>query len=132
MIGIDTNLLLRLILNDDPAQTHLAKDFIESNCSETKPGFINLVALTECVWALEYVYKASRAEILASLQKLLTTAGLAVENPVIAETALETYARVKVDFADALISAINAGLGCEKTVTFDKAAIKAGVMTALR
>ncbi len=60
MTGIDTNVLVRYIVQDDPAQSALATTFIEKNCTAKKPGFINLIVLCELTWVLKRAYRAER------------------------------------------------------------------------
>jgi predicted nucleic-acid-binding protein len=71
MIGLDTNIFVRLVVADDPAQTARAQRFVETRCTPEAPGFINCIVLAELVWVLARAYDYSRAEIAAAVENLL-------------------------------------------------------------
>jgi predicted nucleic-acid-binding protein len=123
MKGIDTNILVRYLVRDDPAQFRAASRFIESDCSEEEPGFVNHVVLAELVWVLERGYKYARPAILTALGALLLTGQLSIEHPEDARAALIEY-RNGADFADSLIAAVNLRVGCEYTATLDRKAAR--------
>ncbi len=123
MIGLDTNVLVRLLTGDDVNQQAAAKAFIESECSTESPAFINRVALVETVWVLESAYKYRRESVAAAVDALLRMVSVLTEDEAIVRSALGDYRR-GADFADALIAVSNAVLGCTKTVTFDRKATK--------
>ena len=77
MIGLDTNILVRLIVEDDPAQTRRAAEFLERRCSPQSPGFVNHVTLCEMVWVLGTRYGFDRASIAASVSGFLDSADMA-------------------------------------------------------
>jgi predicted nucleic-acid-binding protein len=124
MIGIDTNVLLRVIVADEPKQAEVARNFLRSHCSSDDPGYVSHVTLVELVWTLAKAYHLSREEIGAAVEQILETAQLDVEasNDVVA--ALRDYRKGSADFADCLLARINAAAGCEHTVTFDRKASK--------
>ncbi len=127
MIGLDTNVLVRYIAQDDPVQSPLANDVIES-LSETEPGFISLVAVVEVVWVMQGCYQASKEEIIAILGSLLRVANLIVENNEVVFKALRAYEQANADFADCLIERSAHKANCHHTLTFDaKAARTAGM-----
>ena len=64
MIGIDTNVLVRFLTQDDPEQSALASDVFERELSARNPGFIGLVVLAETVWVLQSAYDATSDEVL--------------------------------------------------------------------
>ncbi len=118
MIGIDTNILLRAITQDDAVYSKRATDFLET-CTRAKPGFINPVVLMECVWSLKRRYKAKPEEILLVLRSILDNDGLQVmhENCVAQAVVMEeTYPG---SFTDALIGELNREAGCTVTASFD-------------
>jgi predicted nucleic-acid-binding protein len=117
--GIDTNILIRYLVRDDPAQFRIAVRFIESHCTEDEPGFVNHVVLAELVWVLERGYKYSRSAIVTVLATLLRTRQLSIEQPDDAASALNEY-QDGADFADSLIAAANSRAGCEYTATLDR------------
>jgi predicted nucleic-acid-binding protein len=124
MIGLDTNILVRLLVEDDPVQTVEAKHFIDSRCSPETPGFINCVVLAELVWVLDSVYRFRRAEIAAAIERLLHGRDRVVEYQDDVKDVLAEYRSGGIDFTDAIIARINLARGCEATATFDRRAAK--------
>lgn len=131
MIGIDTNVLVRYIAQDDAAQSGRAASFIEKECSASTPGFVGLVVLVEVVWVSESAYGASRDEVADIVRRLLSIRQLHVQDAETAWRALRLFESSKADFADCLVERSAVAAGCESVVTFDKQAAKAG-MTLLR
>ena len=127
MIGLDTNVLVRYIAQDDPRQTAKAVHVIEDECSEARPGFVTAVALVELVWVLEECYRSAKADIVVVLQRILRTRQLVVEEAETAWKAVRLFEASRADFADCLIDRIGAAHDCEYTATFDKAADGAGM-----
>jgi predicted nucleic-acid-binding protein len=119
--GIDTNVLVRYLAQDDPEQAAKATRFIANECSVDEPCLVNRVVLCELVWVLETAYGYPRARIASLLDQLFLTAELRIENSREASAALSEYWD-GADFADALIAFDNLHLGCEYTVTFDRKA----------
>lgn len=121
MIGIDTNVLVRYIVRDDARQAAAATRFLEVTLGVQHPGFIGNVVLCELFWVLENGYGYARANIAATLQRLLEIDRFRFETPELAWQALDAY-RHGADFADALLARINEAAGCEYTATFDQRA----------
>jgi predicted nucleic-acid-binding protein len=119
--GIDTNVLIRYLIQDEPEQARRASRFIATACSADDPGFINRIVLCELVWVLESAYGYARDRMAQLIENLLRTAQLKVEDHDVAWAALREY-QTGADFADALIAALNQRVGCEDTVTFDRKA----------
>ncbi|SDX80940.1 Predicted nucleic-acid-binding protein, contains PIN domain [Collimonas sp. OK242] len=127
MIGLDTNVLVRYVAQDDPKQSPKATALIES-LSDTDPGFISLVAVVELVWVMQGCYQATKDEVVAILEKLLRVRTFKVENAEIVLRALHVYARSNADFADCLIERSADAANCMHTMTFDsKSAKNAGM-----
>ena len=124
MIGLDTNVLVRHLVQDDPGQSRKATQVITKRCTRDDPGFINRVVLCELVWVLESAYGYSKDTIVAVLEKLLRTSQLKIEDVQAAWTAFRMYQKGKADFADCLLGATNRLGGCDETVTFDQATSK--------
>ncbi|OQX05628.1 MAG: hypothetical protein BWK76_27220 [Desulfobulbaceae bacterium A2] len=122
MIGLDTNILVRYITQDDPVQSVLATHFVEEKCTTESPGFINHIVLCELVWVLGRCYKSERLQTLQVVEQLLRTIQLQVQEPQVAWKALRLAQKGKADFADFLISQINLAHDCEFTITLDSAA----------
>ena len=127
MIGIDTNVLIRYIAQDDAAQSRRATKFIESECSAALPGFVGIVVLVEIVWVSESVYHASRRDVTDLLRRLLGIKQLVVQNAETVWQALRLFESSKADFADCLVICAATGEGCERVMTFDKRAALAGM-----
>lgn len=126
MIGLDTNVLVRYIVQDEPAQARAATRLIERECTPAEPGYISLLMLAEVVWVLGRAYGHGRADSSRVLAALLSTAELQVESPDLARDALHAYRNGAADFADYLIGLLHWARGCSATLTFDKRAAKSG------
>jgi predicted nucleic-acid-binding protein len=120
MIGLDTNLLVRYLTRDDPAQFAKASKLIEAGVSSGERFVINTAVLCELVWVLRTAYECSREEIAGALESVLTTAEFTVERPDETRQALREFRTTKADFSDALIGRVNRSLGADHTVTFDR------------
>jgi predicted nucleic-acid-binding protein len=124
MIGLDTNVLVRHLVQDDPGQSRKATQVIAKQCTRDDPGFINRIVLCELVWVLESAYGYSKDTIVVVLEKLLRTSQLKIEDTQSVWTAFRLYQKGKADFADCLLGTTNRFGGCTETVTFDQAASK--------
>jgi predicted nucleic-acid-binding protein len=127
VIGIDTNVLVRYIAQDNATQSALATRLLEQECSPSTPAFVSLVVLLELVWVSESCYGANRAEIADIVRRILSIRQLVVQEAEIAWKALRLFASSKADFADCLVERTAAAAGCTIVMTFDKAAAKAGM-----
>ncbi|MCC7079926.1 MAG: type II toxin-antitoxin system VapC family toxin [Burkholderiales bacterium] len=127
MIGLDTNVLVRYIVQDDEAQALSAGRVIETECTASAPGFISLIVLAEIVWVLERAYGYERGQVAIAIGAILDAAQLALEHPAVARAALDRFRRGPADFADYLIGGLHAVYGCETTVTFDRRTMKSGL-----
>ena len=122
MTGIDTNVLVRYLVNDDPIQSKKAARLFRS-LSVTNKGFISLVVVVETIWVLESVYEQKRPMIMDAILKLIKSPRLVVQCAREIEEAL-TVEGYEGDPADAIIAELGKSFGCGKTVTFDKKASK--------
>jgi predicted nucleic-acid-binding protein len=123
VIGLDTNILVRHIVQDDQEQSKAATRLIEAHCAAEDPGIISLVVLCELVWVLDRGYGYSREIIVGVLRMILTAEDLCVEQADLAWLALNLFEGGKADFADYLIGLVNKRQGAEFTYTFDRRAI---------
>jgi predicted nucleic-acid-binding protein len=80
MIGLDTNVLVRYLTQDDQAQSRQATELIEQRLSEENPGFISVMAMVEMAWVLERPYQLAAAEIATAIERVLQAAELIVES----------------------------------------------------
>ena len=126
MIGLDTNVLVRYLAQDDPRQSAVATRYIENRLSPESPGFISTITLCEVAWVLAESYDADRRRIRQVVEGLLATKQLVIERSELVWKALRAWEGVPADLSDALIGQIAAAHGSEKTVTFDRAAARLG------
>ena len=124
MIGLDTNVLARLVVRDDPRQTEAAKRFLSRHCTPDSPGFIASVVLAEFAWVLAVSYGYGRSDIAAAIEGLLIGGDRIVEHHDAVRASLEDYKKGQADFVDALIARVNRAYGCEVTATFDRKAAR--------
>jgi predicted nucleic-acid-binding protein len=122
MIGVDTNVLIRYIVQDDQEQSKIASRFIERRISSSNPGYINHIVLCEVVWVLRKAYHYEKTIIMKVLERVLQTKEFIVENSEVAWIALKEYEKGGADFSDYLIAVSNRFAECGFTVTLDKTA----------
>ena len=117
MIGIDTNVLVRFLVQDDPIQSAAATQSFRA-FSVANPGHLSVVALVETYWVLSRAYRISPDSILTTIEGLLEAEELVCQDAAIVATAV-TSARSGTDFADALIAAASRHHGCDFVLSFD-------------
>lgn len=117
MIGLDTNVLLRLMTRDDPAQTELAERLTASSGETMR---ISDIVLAELAWTLRRKFKWEKPRIVSALYALLSQASFVFEDRAVVMAATRGYERGRADFADCLIGAANAEAGVHTTYTFDQ------------
>ncbi len=132
MTGIDTNILIRYLTQDDPEQAKIATRFIEQDCTPDSPGFINHIVLCELVWVLNRCYKTDRQKALSVIEQIMRTIQFQVQDPPIVWKALEFAQNGTADFADYLGVQINQDKGCRQTFTFDQNSAKTAGATLLK
>lgn len=121
MIGVDTNVLLRLYVGDDSRQHELARAFFARRSDES-PAYISLIVLVELIWSLTRTYKYSWNRVYSLVAALAAARDIVMEHEQVIVSAMETAIEKNVGFVDAIIAAVNAADGCRSTVTFDKKA----------
>ena len=131
MIGLDTNVLVRYIMQDDSRQSPQASKLVES-LSADAPGFVTLVSVVELVWVLGSCYELDRAQLGAALEGLLRTKEITVERAETVWKSVRLYGNSSADFADCLIQCSAAAAGCTHTMTFDRTAAKNCGMTLVQ
>lgn len=124
MIGIDTNVLLRLLVRDLDTQVRTAEALIATHCSSEEPGHVSLLVIVEIVWALKGYYGYDRSQIASSIRALLNVSELEVESADEIHAALSDYETSAAGFVDCLLARTNEALGCDHTVTFDRKAAR--------
>lgn len=128
MIGLDTNVLVRYIMQDDARQSAQATRLVESLTSEA-PGYVSLVSVVELDWVLSSGYQLDRAQTVEAFASLLRTKEIVVDRAETVWKALRIFHDSNADFADCLIERSASAAGCERTMTFDRGAAKACGMT---
>ena len=130
MIGLDTNVLVRYIMQDEPTQAKKATKLIESLTS-VDPGFVPLVVVVELFWVLSNAYALTRSQIVEAFDALVRSKQLVVERKDQVVRALRAYSGSSADFPDCLIERIAIAAGCERVMTFDVGASKKAGMVLI-
>jgi predicted nucleic-acid-binding protein len=128
--GLDTNVLLRYFLDDDPVQSLKARRFIDS-LSPTNPGWVGVPTILEFVWVLESKSRAHRGKIATTIEQLLAKDTVVIERDGVVAQAVARFRFSRADFADCLIAASAHAAGCSETVTFDVIAARDAGMELL-
>jgi len=124
VIGLDTNVLIRYIVQDDPEQARLATQALEAQCTSKSPGWINVIVLCELIWVLARGYGYDRQLISAVIRRILSSPELLVEEDEAVWQALKVYEQGTADFSDYLLGFLNHRAGASPTLTFDRKAAK--------
>lgn len=119
MIGLDTNVLVRYIMQDDESQSGLATRLLESLTAEAA-GFVPVVVVVELAWVLSSAYGLDRTQLVDAFAALLRSKELVVECAETVWKALRVFGSSSADFADCLIERSASAAGCDRTVTFDR------------
>lgn len=120
MIGLDTNVLVRYLTWDDPAQAEKAAEIIGSAVDLGTPIYVSSVVLCEVVWVLEGAYSLARDPILDALEAILRTAQFEFRDKGLLWAALADFRSGSADFADYVIGREGAAAGCDRTISFDR------------
>lgn len=124
MIGLDTNVLVRHLAQDDPVQSKQATDIIERRLTEEAPGFVSIVVMVETVWVLDRAYGLDAREIAAAVERMLQAEMLVLENEQEVFSAMIALREGQGSFADSVVAARGAKAGCTHTLTFDRKALR--------
>lgn len=123
MVALDTNILVRYIMQDDATQAQQATKAIEALTAD-KQAFISCIVLCEVNWVLRSAYNISKEECLSTLNKIITVAAFDIEHIDCCLHALKAWQKGNADFSDYLIQAIAESKGYAITLSFDKKALK--------
>ncbi|MGH9064623.1 MAG: PIN domain-containing protein [Acidimicrobiales bacterium] len=129
MIGLDTNVVVRYLVQNEPDQSAMASTVIDA-LTETDPGFLSLVTVVELYWVLRRAYELGTDRCAELVEGLLDARELRLGQDSIVRVAL-TASRGGADFADAVIAELGRAAGCEHTVTFDQRAAQSSEMRLL-
>ena len=119
MIGLDTNILVRYITQDDTQQAEHANRVIEDLCTKGSPGRVAQIVLCELVWVLCRAYGYDKHQVIRVIEQILITAELDIENEELAYKALEVWRNGSADYSDYLLVLTNQAAGCSLTYSFD-------------
>lgn len=120
MIGLDTNVLVRYLTQDDPAQARRAGALVAGAVAKGERCFLAVVVLCELVWVLRGAYGLDKPAVVAVLDRMLSTVQFEIEQKDVVRRALEDYRSGRGDFADYMIGQRNLDAGCSETATFDR------------
>lgn len=129
MIGLDTNVIVRYLVQDDPEQSAAASALVDG-LTETAPGYLSLVTVVELHWVLRRAYGVDTERCAALLEGLVEARELRVEQEEVVRAAVDAVLR-GLDFADAVVAELGRVAGCAYTVTFDQRAAQKGAMRLL-
>lgn len=128
MPGLDTNVILRLLLADDPAQKRRASKAVARAKAAGTPVVLALGVVLELEWVLRSSAKMDKAQVLGIFRLLLESYDVQIESEKVLEQAVHTYQNASADFAECLFLAQYQRMGCHTMLTFDtKAAQVQGV-----
>jgi predicted nucleic-acid-binding protein len=122
-IGLDTNVLVRYVAQDDSKQSPAATRLIESLTADA-PGYVSVVSVVELVWVLTDCYALPKGGLCEVLGTLLRTKEIVVAHADTVWQAVRLFREGKADFADCLIERFANAAGCDHTTTFDRDAAK--------
>ena len=122
MIGLDTNVLVRYLVQDDPTQSRQASAVIDRAAAKETAMFIDHVVMCELAWVLGRGYGYARTAVAEVIEKILLGRQFEIEKKDLVWAALANFKASRADFAECLIGVTNHLAGCESTLTFDRSA----------
>ena len=131
MKAIDTNVLVRFLVNDEPRQSKLARDLFRKAEASRDRLYVSNVVLLETLWVLESAYDVDRDSLLETLHELLLMPVLALESRELVQAVMASAQAGKAELSDLLIGHAAQLAGCETTLTFDKVAARLSVFQLL-
>lgn len=130
MIGLDTNVVVRFLTQDDPAQAAQATTLFAS-LTEDEPGYLCREVMVELVWVLERAYRLARVDIAAAIDELLASREIVIEDADRVGQANEHYRQGGAGFSDQMIALGGRDAGCDAVFSFDRQGIASAGMTAV-
>lgn len=123
MIGVDTNVLVRIFAADEAKQRKAAQDFMRQRTAED-PAFVSAVVVAEVTWVLDRTYGFGVSSIRDALEWLFESTNIVVEKHTLVRAAVNLAADRKADISNSIIAAVAADAGALRTVTFDRPAAR--------
>jgi predicted nucleic-acid-binding protein len=130
VIGLDTNVLVRYLTQDDPVQASKAVRVLDA-LSQANPGYISLVVVVELVWVLKLSYAFTKGELITVVDDLLHSKELIMERADLVSSALRLFKNSRAGFSDCIIVRCHESDECEYTLTFDRTAAELAGMRLL-
>jgi len=124
MMGLDTNILVRYITQDDPQQCAKVNALFDKQISQENSAVISKIVLSELTWVLSHAYGYSREQIALVIQQIIITQEFVIEDSESAIKALQDYQTGKAGFADYFLARTHLAMGAKHTVSFDKKALQ--------
>lgn len=124
MKAIDTNVLVRFLVNDDRAQAERVRQFFATAEQQHDVFYVPLLVLLETIWVLESAYQVKRADLIETLAELLLMPVLKFEQREAVQAMLDDVATTNLDLPDALIARSAVRMGCEGILTLDQKAAR--------
>lgn len=121
MRGLDTNVLVRYLTQDNAGQARAVEALVAEALAEGERLHVDDVVLCELVWVLRGAYRTDKPAIVSALERIINTALFSFEDREVLRRAVEDYRQGGGDFADYLVGRRNRRAGCEDTATFDRA-----------
>jgi predicted nucleic-acid-binding protein len=120
MIALDSNVLIRLLVEDDPIQANRARRLLESTQERGEQCFISDPVLCEVEWVLLGAYGAARRDVATAIQHILTSALFVVEDAASVQRSVDRFSRGRGDFSGYLIGVRGQKQGARTTFTYDR------------
>jgi predicted nucleic-acid-binding protein len=131
LIGLDTNIIIRYLLDDDPIWSPVVTEFVDSRLTPDRPGYVNVITLVELVWSLRRRPEYDRSRLALVIESLLASDSIVLAEAAAVERALSAFRSGTAGFADYLIAELNEAAGASPTVTIDRKAGKSFPFTPL-
>jgi predicted nucleic-acid-binding protein len=131
MNGLDTNVLVRYLTQDEPNQARKANALIDGAVGQGERLHIDVVVLCEVVWVLRGAYEFRKESVADAVSRILEAAQFSVEDRDLLRLALDAYTSGQGDFADYVLGQCNRRAGCDATATFDRALRKSELFKLL-
>jgi predicted nucleic-acid-binding protein len=119
--GVDTNVLVRYLTNDDTSQAELAERFLDQCRQDGELVFIPILVLCELIWVLDRTFGRNKPVLIEVVENLLATDIFRLEQESTVRRSLEHFRQGKAGFSDYMIGEINREEGCQDPVSFDRA-----------
>jgi predicted nucleic-acid-binding protein len=118
--GLDTNVLVRYLTEDDPVQARKAAAWIATTVARGDRCYVGPIVLCELCWVLRAAYRVSKADLLLTLDRILATSQFVVGDKDVVRAAVEAYRAGQAEFADYVIGLAHHEAGCDRTATLDR------------